>query len=77
VGWRALVRSLKEEAPLWARTLPQLPRLVHRNLARDAGATRIEAALGRLERAQRLQARTLMALAFLVAVFVVAYLLGA
>jgi ubiquinone biosynthesis protein len=50
-GFRALVRSLREEAPLWARTLPQLPRLVHRTLA-DDGAARIERALLRIEATQ-------------------------
>jgi ubiquinone biosynthesis protein len=35
VGWRGLVRSLRQEAPYWASTLPQIPRLVHRALAED------------------------------------------
>src|SRR6185503_14538961 len=35
VGWRGLVRTLQREAPYWAATLPQLPRLVHRALAED------------------------------------------
>jgi ubiquinone biosynthesis protein len=35
VGWRGLVRTLKQEAPYWAATLPQLPRLLHRLLAED------------------------------------------
>jgi ubiquinone biosynthesis protein len=35
VGWRALVRQVEEEAPFWAATLPQLPRLVHRALSED------------------------------------------
>jgi len=35
VGWRGLVRTLRNEAPFWAATLPQLPRLVHRTLAED------------------------------------------
>jgi len=35
VGWRGLLRTLKQEAPFWAATLPQLPRLVHRLLAED------------------------------------------
>jgi ubiquinone biosynthesis protein len=26
IGWRALVRRLRQEAPYWANTLPQLPR---------------------------------------------------
>ena len=29
LGWQAAWRSLKQEAPLWAETLPTLPRLVH------------------------------------------------
>ncbi|MBN8442010.1 MAG: ubiquinone biosynthesis regulatory protein kinase UbiB [Thauera sp.] len=32
MGWRALVRGLKEEAPNWAGTMPQLPRLMHQAL---------------------------------------------
>jgi ubiquinone biosynthesis protein len=35
LGWRGLVRALREEAPSWAGTLPQLPRLVHRALSED------------------------------------------
>ena len=27
LGWRALVHGVKAEAPAWASTLPQLPRL--------------------------------------------------
>ncbi len=32
VGWRALRRMLREEAPQWAQILPQLPRLLHREM---------------------------------------------
>jgi len=35
IGWRGLVRMLRQEAPYWANTLPQIPRLVHRALAED------------------------------------------
>jgi ubiquinone biosynthesis protein len=35
IGWRGLVRTLREEAPAWSAALPQLPRLVHRFLAED------------------------------------------
>ena len=35
VGWRAVVRAVRQEAPYWAAALPQLPRLVHRVLAED------------------------------------------
>lgn len=64
VGWRALLRQVREEAPFWARNVPQLPRLVHKRLTDDSG-DRIEAALGRLERAQ---ARQNLLLAAIVAV---------
>ncbi|HEY7238078.1 MAG TPA: ubiquinone biosynthesis regulatory protein kinase UbiB, partial [Burkholderiales bacterium] len=43
IGWRGLVRTLRREAPYWAATLPQLPRLAHRALAEDR--------LGALQRA--------------------------
>jgi ubiquinone biosynthesis protein len=35
VGWRALLRTLRNEAPYWAANLPELPRLLHRALADD------------------------------------------
>jgi ubiquinone biosynthesis protein len=35
IGWQGLVRQIREEAPLWARMLPQIPRLVHRELNHD------------------------------------------
>ena len=45
VGWRGLIRTIRHEAPFWAATLPQLPRLVHRALAED----RLRALQGTLE----------------------------
>ncbi|KAF7597769.1 MAG: ubiquinone biosynthesis regulatory protein kinase UbiB [Candidatus Dactylopiibacterium carminicum] len=36
IGWRALLRHVHEEAPNWAVSLPQLPRLVHRALTAEA-----------------------------------------
>jgi ubiquinone biosynthesis protein len=32
MGWRALLRHFRDEAPGWAGTLPQIPRLAHRAL---------------------------------------------
>lgn len=52
VGWRALMRHLKEEAPGWAATLPQLPRLAHRALAEDHQAL-MRAQLDEIARRQR------------------------
>jgi len=36
VGWRGLVERIRQEAPYWSTILPQLPRLVHQALAREA-----------------------------------------
>ena len=33
VGWRGLLKTLREEAPHYATLLPQLPRLLHRHLS--------------------------------------------
>jgi ubiquinone biosynthesis protein len=37
LGWRALVRQLKAEAPRYAQLLPELPRLVHQRLQERPG----------------------------------------
>jgi ubiquinone biosynthesis protein len=74
VGWRGSLNRLREEAPLWARTLPQLPRLVHRVLS-DETPRRLEAAILRLELAQIRQTRVLVAIAVALALLVVGYLL--
>ncbi|HKU69585.1 MAG TPA: ubiquinone biosynthesis regulatory protein kinase UbiB, partial [Burkholderiales bacterium] len=34
IGWRALVERVRQEAPYWSTTLPQLPRLLHQALVR-------------------------------------------
>jgi ubiquinone biosynthesis protein len=36
VGWRGFIEHLKQEAPYWSTILPQLPRLLHQALAREA-----------------------------------------
>jgi ubiquinone biosynthesis protein len=36
VGWRALLRGLQAEAPRYAKLLPELPRLLHEALVRQA-----------------------------------------
>jgi ubiquinone biosynthesis protein len=59
-GLRGFVRQMKEEAPPWARMLPQLPRLAHRLLAGDA-PRRLEEAILRIEAAQLRQTRVLRA----------------
>ncbi|MCC4117963.1 ubiquinone biosynthesis regulatory protein kinase UbiB [Aromatoleum toluclasticum] len=71
MGWRGLLRNLKDEAPSWAGTLPQIPRLVHRVL--DSTAHRHEVQSGELERlarAQRTQGRVLWLIGALLATLV-------
>ena len=67
VGWRGLVRTIRHEAPFWAATLPQLPRLVHRALAEDR-LGELRAALERLadEQARRNRMLSVLLAAFLV-----------
>ena len=74
LGWRAFARQMRAEAPHWAKMLPQLPRLVHRVLADDT-PRRLEEALRALEAAQLRQTRMLRAIALILAVMVVGYLL--
>ena len=73
MGWRALARRVRDEAPEWARTLPQLPRLMHSALAGDA-TKRLEGALMRIESAQRRQARVLVAIAVILALVSVGWI---
>jgi ubiquinone biosynthesis protein len=72
-GLRGFVSRVREEAPLWAKTLPQLPRLVHRVLS-DETPRRLEAAILRLEAAQLRQTRVLRAIALVLAALAVGLL---
>ena len=51
VGWRGFVERLRQEAPYWSAILPQLPRLLHQALLREARESDPE------EQAQRLRQR--------------------
>ena len=66
VGWRGLLRTLKQEAPYLARTLPQLPRLVHQSLAQGP-RTDLQPQIERLIVAQQQQNRWLAIIALLLA----------
>ncbi len=65
VGWRALLRHTREEAPNWAGTLPQLPRLIHRALANADALAETRQELARVGTAQRRQSRVLSVVALL------------
>jgi ubiquinone biosynthesis protein len=58
LGWRGLLRRLREEAPQWGTLLPQLPRLAHRALV-EGQSRRLADQLGALAAKQRLHARLL------------------
>jgi len=71
LGWRGMARALRDEAPFWARTLPQLPRLVHRVLTDDT-PRRVEMAIRDLERAQRRQTTAMWVIVAVLAALVAA-----
>jgi len=66
LGWRAFKKGLEREAPYWARTLPQLPRLVHQALA-QAPAPDSAPLLAAIAGAQRQQNLLLGLIAILLA----------
>jgi ubiquinone biosynthesis protein len=66
IGWRGLLRTFKQEAPYLARTLPQLPRLVHQSLAQGPRAD-LQPQIDRLIAAQHQQNRWLAIIALLLA----------
>ena len=71
MGWRAVLRGVREEAPAWAGALPQLPRLMHQALVepeRHFLAQHDE--LLRIGAAQRRQGRVLTAVGLLLAALV-------
>jgi ubiquinone biosynthesis protein len=70
VGWRGFARAVAREAPSWAATLPQLPRLAHRLLAED----RLGGVREALERLAEQGARRNRLLAALLAALVAAVL---
>jgi ubiquinone biosynthesis protein len=60
VGFKGLLRAVRNEAPRWATMLPQLPRLLHRALAEDRTG-RIERLLEELVGLERRRNRMLAA----------------
>lgn len=69
IGWRGLLKTFKQEAPYLARTIPQLPRLVHQVLAQPAKAD-LQPQIEQLIAAQRQQNRWLAIIALLLALLV-------
>ena len=69
IGWRALVRNVKREAPYWAATLPQMPRLLHRLLAEER-LEKVERAFNALHAQGQRRNRLLAALLAVAALWV-------
>jgi ubiquinone biosynthesis protein len=67
LGPRAFVKNLQNEAPNWARIVPQFPRLMHQALTREPAAE-LAPILAELVVAQRRQNRLLGVIAVLLAV---------
>jgi ubiquinone biosynthesis protein len=72
IGWQALTRRLREEAPLLVTVLPQLPRLIYQSLSTRAPAS--PDALKELAAAQRARNRWLAVIAVLLVGAIVALL---
>ena len=66
MGWRGMLRTLQEEAPQWAITLPKLPRLMQEAMSRDP-MEKIEQGFTLLMAEQRKRNRWLMVIAALLA----------
>ncbi|MEO8716906.1 MAG: ubiquinone biosynthesis regulatory protein kinase UbiB [Burkholderiales bacterium] len=76
IGWRGLVRALRQEAPTWAATLPQLPRLAHWLLAQDRlGA--LQQAVEQLAEQNRRRNRLLAALVGVLAAGLILFIIAA
>lgn len=75
VGWRGLIRHLREEAPYWTTMLPQIPRLIHRFLEDDRGR-QVQDKIEAMVREQRRQTYLLSALTGLLAAALLLLLLG-
>ncbi len=75
VGWRGLVRHVREEAPFWTAILPQLPRLIHRFLD-DERTLHLQNKVDALLREQQRQTLLLLVLTGLLSAAVAVLLLG-
>jgi ubiquinone biosynthesis protein len=75
VGWRGFIERVKQEAPYWSTILPQLPRLLHQALARQAQSSAGEDEAARLREA-RYRNRLLAYIAVLLSIVVFMLLFG-
>ncbi|HUF82246.1 MAG TPA: ubiquinone biosynthesis regulatory protein kinase UbiB [Burkholderiales bacterium] len=76
VGWRGFVEHVRQETPYWSTILPQLPRLLHQALARQA-ASRADDERAALLRENRRRNQLLAAIAALLAIIAAVLLMQA
>jgi ubiquinone biosynthesis protein len=65
LGWRGVMARVGQEAPYWARALPQLPRLIHQSLEKKPPDSLLQDQLERLIVAQKRQNDCLLLIALL------------
>ena len=66
IGWRGLLRNIRNEAPQWGVLLPQLPRLLHRALGEQRDTSQLAALLAILATMQRRNRMLAMSLAIVI-----------
>lgn len=69
IGWRGWWRNLRDEAPGWAATLPQLPRLVHRAVS-EPGHQSLQDSLVRLTLEHQRQTRALRTMSMILSLLI-------
>jgi ubiquinone biosynthesis protein len=75
IGWRGLIERLKNESPRYAQLIPELPRLLHQSLQRQAHPTESPVLLALVAEQKRTQ-RLLMAVLWVGAGFVMGLLVS-
>ena len=66
IGWRGLLRNIRNEASQWGVLLPQLPRLLHRALGEQRDTSQLAALLAILATMQRRNRMLAMSLAIVI-----------
>ena len=66
IGWRGLLRNIRNEAPQWGVLLPQLPRLLHRALGEQRDTSQLAALLAILATMQQRNRMLAMSLAIVI-----------
>ncbi|MGB8516932.1 MAG: ubiquinone biosynthesis regulatory protein kinase UbiB [Gallionella sp.] len=76
VGWRGLLKSLREEAPNYVTLLPQLPRLLHQRLHEKNSRAELDATMRQLLVQQKRRNVLLLAIVVILSAQMALFLLG-